>query len=114
MIHVLYADTVMLKAVPVYPWPSKEQFSEAFLNLRLADSDYQLALKHLNAAETIQRMENLPPDPSLAMHMQQQLDNTRVYNTGMAPSINLFNPVAWAQFVQAWRSGDFKNKKKDQ
>jgi hypothetical protein len=101
----------MLQAVPVYPWPSKEQFREAFLNLELADNDYQLALKHLNAAEAIQRMENLPPDPGLAAHMQSQMDNTRVYNTGMAPSINLFNPVAWAQFVQAWKAGDFKKKR---
>lgn len=114
MIHVLYPDTVMLPTLPVYPWPSKEQFREAFLNLDLAQSDYQIALKHLSAAETIQRMENMPADAGMAMHVEQQLDNTRVYNTGMAPTINLFNPVAWAQFVQAWKAGDFKKKKQDQ
>lgn len=112
MIHVLFPDTVLLKPLDVYPWPSREQFREAFLNLQLADNDYQLALKHLNSAEAIQRMENLPPDPGLAAHYQTAMDNTRIYNQGMAPTINLFNPIAWAQFVQAWKAGDFKKKKR--
>lgn len=108
MIHVLFPDTVLLRPLEVYPWPSKEQFRDAFLSLNLADNDYERALKHLNSAEAIQRMENLPPDPGLAAHYQTALDNTRIYNQGMAPSINLFNPIAWAQFVQAWKAGKFK------
>jgi hypothetical protein len=28
----------------------------------------------------------------------------------MAPSINLFNPIAWAQFIEAWKVGAFKKK----
>lgn len=108
MIHVLMPDTVMLKPLDVYPWPSKEQFREAFLALNLSDTEYQRTLKHLNSAEAIQRMENLPPDAGLAAHYQASLDNTRIYNQGMAPTINLFNPIAWAQFVQAWKAGSFK------
>ncbi|MGB3870364.1 MAG: hypothetical protein WBG34_05455 [Flavobacteriales bacterium] len=110
MIHVLMPDTVLLRPLDVYPWPSKEQFREAFLALNVSDDEYQRVLKHLNSAEAIQRMENLPPDAGLAAHYQASLDNTRIYNQGMAPSINLFNPIAWAQFVQAWRAGSFSKK----
>lgn len=108
MIHVLMPDTVMLRPLEVYPWPSKEQFREAFMALNLSDNEYQRALKHLNSAEAIQRMENLPPDAGLAAHYQASIDNTRIYNQGMAPTVNLFNPIAWAQFIQAWRSGKLK------
>jgi hypothetical protein len=108
MIHVLYPDTMLLRPVDVYPWPSREQFRDAFLALNVADDEYQRVLKHLNSAEAIQRMENLPPDAGLAAHYQTALDNTRIYNQGMAPTINLFNPIAWAQFVQAWKAGQFK------
>ncbi|MBK9421449.1 MAG: carboxypeptidase-like regulatory domain-containing protein [Flavobacteriales bacterium] len=108
MIHVLYPDTMLLRPVDVYPWPSREQFRDAFLALNLSDNEYQRVLKHLNSAEAIQRMENLPPDPGLAAHYQTALDNTRIYNQGMAPTINLFNPIAWAQFVQAWKAGSLK------
>ena len=110
MIHVLYPDTILLRPLDVYPWPSKEQFRDAFLALDVSDDEYQRVLKHLNSAEAIQRMENLPPDPGLAAHYQASLDNTRLYNQGMAPSINLFNPIAWAQFVQAWKAGNYKKK----
>ena len=108
MIHVLMPDTVLLRPLEVYPWPSKEQFREAFMALNLSDDEYQRTLKHLNSAEAIQRMENLPPDAGLAAHYQSTVENTRIYNQGMAPTVNLFNPIAWAQFVQAWRTGQFK------
>lgn len=111
MIHVLFPDTILLNPLEVYPWPSKEQFRDAFLALNVADDEYQRVLKHLNSAEAIQRMENLPPDAGLAAHYQASIENTQVYNQGMAPSINLFNPIAWAQFVQAWKAGDLNNKK---
>lgn len=110
MIHALVPDTVLLKPLDVYPWPSKEQFRDAFLALNLTDNEYQRTLKHLNSAEAIQRMENLPPDAGLAAHYQASLDNTRIYNQGMAPTVNLFNPIAWAQFVQAWRAGKLKQR----
>lgn len=111
MIHVMYPDTVLLDPLTVTPWPSKEQFAQAFLNLRLSDNDYQIALKHLSSVEMMQRMENLPPDPGLSQQFSAMADNTRLYQQGMAPSTNLFNPVAWAQFVQAWKSGQFKRKR---
>ena len=108
MIHVLMPDTVLLRPLEVYPWPSKEQFREAFMALNLSDNEYQRTLKLLNSAEAIQRLENLPPDAGLAAHYQTAVENTRIYNQGMAPTVNLFNPIAWAQFVQAWRTGQFK------
>ncbi len=39
MIHVLNRDTIQLRELAVYPWPSREQFREAFLTLRLPDDD---------------------------------------------------------------------------
>ena len=107
MIHVMGRDTVQLRELAVYPWPSKEQFREAFLNLELPDDDHQLAMKNMSPAEMLQRMENLPPDAYQSFQYQMAMDHTRLYHSGGAPSINLFNPIAWAQFLQAWQNGDF-------
>jgi signal peptidase I len=112
MIHVMSRDTIQLRELSVYPWPSKEQFRDAFLNLRLPDDDYQLALKNLSPAEMVQRMENLPPDAYQSFRYQMALDQTRLYYAGGTPPINLFNPIAWAQFLQAWQNGEFKRKDK--
>jgi len=40
--------------------------------------------------------------------MQQYL--TKVYTAGQYPTISLLNPIAWAQFIDAWRKGKFKKK----
>ena len=46
------------------------------------------------------------------VRMQQQY--TRLYSTGQGAnnlmSNNLLNPVAWAQFIDAWRKGKLKIK----
>ena len=110
MIHVLHPDTILLDPVMVTPWPSKEQFAEAFLNLRLSEDDYQIALRNLSSAEVVQRLENMPSDPGLSQQMTTAMANTRLYQQGGMPTISLLNPIAWAQFMQAWRSGKFKKK----
>ena len=110
MIHVMNRDTIQLREISVYPWPSREQFREAFLNLRLPDDDYQLAMKNLSPAEMIQRMENLPPDAYHSFRYAMSLDQTKLYYAGGTPNINLFNPIAWAQFLQAWQNGAYKKK----
>ncbi|MCB0765162.1 MAG: carboxypeptidase-like regulatory domain-containing protein [Flavobacteriales bacterium] len=110
MIHVLKPDTVLLDQVVVTPWPSREQFRDAFLNLRLPMDDHQLAMRNLSPAEMVQRMESLPPDAYGTFQYAMALDQTKLYYSGGTPTINLFNPVAWAQFVQAWQNGAFKKK----
>lgn len=110
MIHVMSRDTVQLQEMTVYPWPSREQFRDAFLNLRLPADDYQLAMRNMSPAELMQRMENLPPDAYASFQYQMQLDHTRLYYAGGTPTVNLFNPIAWAQFLQAWQNGAYKKK----
>ncbi|MDX9750956.1 MAG: carboxypeptidase-like regulatory domain-containing protein [Flavobacteriales bacterium] len=108
MIHAMARDTVMLSEFKVYPWPSREQFREAFLNVKLAEDDFQLAMRNLSPAEMVQRMENMPPDAYQSFQYQMAMDRTQLYHAGGTPTVNLFNPIAWAQFVEAWRNGDFR------
>lgn len=108
MIHVMSRDTIRLRELAVYPWPSREQFREAFLNLNLPADDFQLAMRNLSPAEMVQRMENLPPDAYQSFQYQMAMDQTKLYYSGGTPPINLFNPIAWAQFIQAWQNGAFK------
>lgn len=110
MIHQLYPDTILLGTANVYPWPTKEQFNDAFLNMQLAEDDYLRAMRNLSPAQMIQQMEDMPPDPTGAYQSLAMLDQTKIYNQGMMPTINLMNPIAWAQFIQAWKAGAYKKK----
>ena len=46
---------------------------------------------------------------------QQQSDQLRqqankAYYSGQLPPMNILNPAAWAEFIRAWKRGDFKKK----
>jgi hypothetical protein len=40
--------------------------------------------------------------------MRQQASNYYFY--GQRPPMNIFNPIAWKKFFDAWKKGDFKKK----
>lgn len=112
LIQLMTRDTINLAMAVVYPWPSKEQFRQAFLTMNIPDDDLERAKRNLARAEMKERMENMPMDGSMNYKYQMQQQQSKLYYAGQYPSISLLNPIAWAQFIQAWKRGDFKRKKK--
>ncbi len=110
LIQMLTRDTILLKETVVYPWPTKDQFREAFLHLEIPDDDYERAMKNLERAEMKERMEAMPMDGSGNYKWQMQQYQSKLYYAGQYPSITLLNPIAWAQFIQAWRNEEIKRK----
>ncbi len=111
LIQALVRDTILLKEVIIYPWPTREQFKQAFLNLEIPDTDLQRARKNLEKQRLIEIAENLPPDGSLTYKFNMQQQYARLYTVGQLPMNNLLNPIAWAQFIKAWQNGEFSRKK---
>ncbi len=110
LIQMLNRDTVMLNQAVIYPWPTKEQFKQAFLDLKIPDDDMAHARRNL-ALETMRDESNrIEMDASLNSKYIFDKQQSKLYNTGQLPANNLLNPVAWAKFIQAWKNGDFKNK----
>src|ERR1041385_1185944 len=46
LIQMMHNDTVQIREVFIYPWPTKEQFKDAFMNLCIPDDDYERARKN--------------------------------------------------------------------
>lgn len=110
MIQMLYRDTVQLAETVIYPWPTREQFKEAFLALDLPETDAERAARNLAQADMISRREAMPADGSENFKYQMQNYQNRIYYAGQAPPMNIFNPIAWAKFIEAWRDGAFKKR----
>lgn len=114
LIQILNHDTITLKTAYIYPWPSREQFKQAFLSLKVPDSDLENAQRNL-ALETIRdEAERIDMDGSLNYKYALQQRQSKLYYAGQLPPNNLLNPIAWAQFINAWKRGDFKKKDKDE
>lgn len=111
LIHMIDEDTIKLPEKIIYPWPSKEQFKEAFVNADIPNDDLRRAQNNLDPEILALKAEAYPAGGSLNFKWQMQEVQSRLYYAGQAPPNNLLNPLAWVKFVQAWKNGDFKNKK---
>lgn len=111
-IQVLDKDTINLPPIEVYPWPSKEDFKRAFLALDLSDSDAERADRNLLREEMTYLERTQPASASESYKIAMQAYYTKVYTSGQQPVNNLLNPIKWAEFVDAWRSGKFSSKTK--
>ncbi|MDP6909527.1 MAG: carboxypeptidase-like regulatory domain-containing protein [Flavobacteriales bacterium] len=112
LIQMMDMDTIVLQEAIIYPWPTKEQFRQAFLDLRLPEDDKQRAERNLARAEMKERMENMQMDGSENFTYAMQQHGAQLYYAGQLPPNNLLNPIAWMKFIKAWKNGDFKRKKK--
>ena len=111
LIQLLVQDTFLLKETVIYPWPTKEQFKRAFMSMNIPDDDLEKAKNNLAMAELKERFEATGMDGSMNFKNYMQQESAKLYYAGQYPSFNLLNPIAWAQFIKAWKNGEFKKKK---
>jgi len=110
VIQLMVEDTVYLPATIIRARPTPEQFARDFVNTKVSDDDIEIARQNNSAAKRRILMKTVPGDGAEATRMQfNKLANRAVYQ-GQIPPMNIFNPAAWADFIQAWKRGDFKNK----
>lgn len=110
MIQILFLDTVMLREAVIYSWPTREQFRQAFLNMDNLNDDMARAQKNLakEEMEIISMNMGMSGQENFKNSMQQY--QTRMYYAGGRPPISIMDPLKWAEFVKAWKRGDFKSK----
>jgi hypothetical protein len=108
IIHMMTIDTIQLSEVVIYPWPSREAFAQAFVEMNPYDDAMLRAQKELSGQSLAQIASLVPNDASLSFGNVVNQNNTRLYTMGQSPVNNLLNPFAWATFLQKWRSGELR------
>ncbi|RYD92236.1 MAG: carboxypeptidase-like regulatory domain-containing protein [Sphingobacteriales bacterium] len=110
VVQLLVEDTVYLPATIIRQRPTPEQFERDFVKSKVPDDDIEVARRNNDVAKRRVLMQTLPADGREATSMQfRNIANRAVYS-GQLPPQNLFNPAAWAEFIKAWKRGDFKRK----
>jgi len=109
IIQLMVNDTVYLPSTIIKPRPTREQFERDFVNTKVPDDQIEIARQNTSAAKRRALARTLPSDAREATNYLMRY-NAKQYNyQGQAPPQNIFNPLAWADFIQAWKRGDFKN-----
>ncbi len=110
LIQLMVQDTIYLPATIIKRRPTREQFERDFVNAKVPDDNYEIARKNTNAA-TLAAMERvLPKDGREASNNYLKQASVKAYYAGQTPPQNIFNPLAWAEFIKAWKRGDYKRK----
>lgn len=110
VVQLMVIDTVYLPATIIRPRPTPEQFARDFVNNKVPDDDIEVARRNTSAAKRRVLLQTTPGDGGEATRIQMNKVATRAVYQGQTPPQNIFNPAAWAEFIQAWKRGDFKNK----
>lgn len=105
IIHMLQKDTLNLPAVVVYPWPSREDFARAFLDMRPYDDALRRAQRQLSGESLAFVAAKLESDSGLSQSYARNQMYTALYTNGQLPVNNLLNPYSWAKLIQDWRGG---------
>ncbi|MGQ0737571.1 MAG: carboxypeptidase-like regulatory domain-containing protein [Bacteroidota bacterium] len=110
VVQLMVIDTVYLPATIIKPRPTPEQFARDFVNSKVPDDNIEIARRNTSAAQRRVLLQTTPADGGAAARMQvNKIANRAVYQ-GQTPPMNIFNPAAWASFIEAWKRGDFKRK----
>ena len=109
IIQLMITDAQYLPATIIKPRPTREQFERDFVNTSVPDDDIEIARQNTDAAKRRVLARSLPASAGEAASYYLKQQATRYYYQGQAPPQNIFNPVAWADFIQAWKRGDFRN-----
>ena len=113
VVQLMTPDTINLPETIVFPWPSRDHFKLEFLAMDVTDELQQKAIENLAQKSLRRLIEEVPydGDENADFYLRQQAKS--YYYIGQIPPMNIFSPVAWKQFFDAWKRGDFKKKKED-
>jgi CarboxypepD_reg-like domain len=110
IVQLMVIDTVYLPATILKPRPTPDQFARDFANTKVPDDDIEIARQNTSEAKRRVLLRTVPGDGGEATRIQMNKIANRAVYQGQTPPQNIFNPAAWADFIQAWKRGDFKNK----
>jgi hypothetical protein len=108
IIHMMELDSAAFNEVIIYPWPSKEAFAQAFLEMNPYDDALLRAQRQLSGQNLAALASKVSTDASISYGNVTNQQNTRLYTMGQSPVNNLMNPFAWASFLQKWRAGELR------
>ena len=103
-------DTIYLPATIIKRRPTREQFERDFLNTKVPDDNLEIARKNTNAATLTAMARVMPKDGREVTNNYLKQASIKSYSAGQLPPQNIFNPLAWAEFIKAWKRGDYKKK----
>ncbi len=111
VIQLMVQDTFFLPETIIRPGPSKDRFDYAFKYWEIPDDKYETARKNTDKQYLALLSKGLARDGHEAQNLAINNIIDRGNWQGGRPPQNIFSPLAWSDFIKAWKRGDFRRKK---
>lgn len=111
VIQLMVEDTVYLPATIIKSRPTSIQFARDFVNSKVPDDDIEIARQNISLAKRRVLANITEADGGEATNIQLRRLSQKAVYSGQTPPMNIFNPAAWAEFIESWKRGDYKKKK---
>lgn len=108
MVKLLAPDTMFLPEVVISPLPDRQLFDQYFVKADIPDSDLERARDNLERQALRDEMLSMDGQENQNYYMQKQVQ--KFYYAGQMQPMNILSPLAWSEFIKAWKRGDFKKK----
>ncbi len=112
VVKLMSQDTINIPAIFIRALPLKTLFNHEFVTRDIPDDAYERARKNLETEALKEELKMRPADATSSQSLLAQTRASQLYYYKQAPPQNYLSPVAWMQFFEAWKRGDFKKKKK--
>lgn len=110
VIQLMSEDTIYLSETIIKPYPTRKEFEKMFVSMDIPNDMYEVARKNNDQARLRALARTIPVDAAGAYNVYMRKQQQSLYYAGQTPPQNIFNPLAWAQFIESWKRGDFKRK----
>jgi hypothetical protein len=108
VIQLMTKSDIYLPSTIIYPWGDKSNFHQAFLDTHPPEDDLDRAKRNLERERLAALGQKLESDATEAGERSLANRSTTNYYYGQVAPQNIFNPLAWAEFIKAWQNGQFK------
>ena len=110
VIQSMNKTAYVLPTATAYPWGDRSQFPYYFVHTRLPRNMQEIAERNTNRQLLAALGQGLPVDGGEATERLLQYNAAQYYYYNQQAPQNIFNPLAWAEFIKALKNGDFKPK----
>ena len=110
IVQPMTEDTIYLPNVVIRPGPTAEEFNYYFVKANIPDEYFSRANNNLRS-KTLQGVSaGMSMDAQENQLYYQQSQAYQYYSNGQLPPQRLFDPIAWSQFFNSWKQGEYKKK----
>lgn len=103
----------MLAPVQVYPYSDEKSFKEAFLNIETQTEEVKAMKQNLDKGKLQDAARHSGQDSQSASQNQLKMQSNQPVTNSSLPTLNLFSPTAWREFVNGLKQSKNEKERKE-